>query len=74
MADNGVSKKLFMGTMVVQGIFGMAKDAPPEKMFWYAIVAASVAIVFQGLQFVSDWRKYGKGKRETIAEETATNV
>ncbi len=57
MAENGVSKKLFMGTMVVQGIFGMAKDAPPEQLFWYAIVAAVVGIVFQGLQFLIDRRK-----------------
>ncbi len=57
MAENGVSKKLFMGTMVVQGIFGMAKDAPPEKMFWYAIVVAVVAIVFQGLQYLIDRKK-----------------
>ena len=63
--DNGVSKKLFMGTMVVQGIFGMAKDAPPEKMFWYAIVAAVVAIVFQGLQYLIDRKKYGNDKSET---------
>ncbi len=55
--NNGVSKKLFMGTMVVQGIFGMAKDAPPENMFRYAIVVAVVAIVFQGLQFLSDRKK-----------------
>ncbi len=59
MAENGVSKKLFMGTMVVQGIFGMAKDAPPEQLFWYAIVAAVVGIVFQGLQFWIDKRKNG---------------
>ena len=65
MAENGVSKKLFMGTMVVQGIFGMAKDAPPEKMFWYAIVAAVVAIVFQGLQYLIDRKKYGNDKSET---------
>ena len=57
--NNGVSKKLFMGTMVVQGIFGMAKDAPPEQLFWYAIVAAVVGIVFQGLQFWIDKRKNG---------------
>ncbi len=57
MAENGVSKKLFMGTMVVQGVFAMAKDAPPDQMFWYAIVAASVAVVFQGLQFVIDRKK-----------------
>ncbi len=57
MADTGVSKKLFMGTMVVQGIFGMAKDAPPENMFRYAIVVAVVAIVFQGLQFMIDRKK-----------------
>ncbi len=57
MADNGVSKKLFMGTMVVQGVFALAKDAPPEQMFWYAIVAASVGIVFQGLQFLVDRKK-----------------
>ena len=57
--DTGVSKKLFMGTMVVQGIFGMAKDAPPEQLFWYAIVAAVVGIVFQGLQFWIDKRKNG---------------
>ncbi|KKL16017.1 hypothetical protein LCGC14_2499780 [marine sediment metagenome] len=57
MAENGVSKKLFMGTMIVQGVFVMAKDAPPEQRFWYAIVAASVGIVFQGLQFVIDWKK-----------------
>ncbi len=55
--DNGVSKKLFMGTMIVQGVFAMAKDAPPEQMFWYAIVAAGVGIVFQGLQFCIDWKK-----------------
>ncbi|KKN17278.1 hypothetical protein LCGC14_0967570 [marine sediment metagenome] len=54
MAENGVSKKLFMGTMIVQGVFAMAKDAPPEQMFWYAVVAASVGIVFQGLQFLID--------------------
>ena len=59
MAENGVSKKLFMGTMVVQGIFGMAKDAPPDQLFWYAIVAAVVGIVFQGLQFWIDKRKNG---------------
>ena len=63
--DNGVSKKLFMGTMVVQGIFGMAKDAPPEQMFWYAIVVAVVAIVFQGLQYLIDRKKYGNDKQET---------
>ena len=62
MAENGVSKKLFMGTMVVQGIFGMAKDAPPEKMFWYAIVVAVVAVVFQGLQFLIDRKNNGKEK------------
>ena len=55
--DTGVSKKLFMGTMIVQGVFAMAKDAPPEQMFWYAIVAAAVGIVFQGLQFFIDWKK-----------------
>jgi len=54
VAENGVSKKLFMGTMIVQGVFAMAKDAPPEQMFWYAVVAASVGIVFQGLQFLID--------------------
>ncbi len=64
MAENGVSKKLFMGTMVVQGVFAMGKDAPPEQMFWYAIVAASVAIVFQGLQFIIDWKKYGNDKQK----------
>ncbi len=57
MDENGLSKKLFMGTMVVQGVFAMAKDAPPDQMFWYAIVAASVAVVFQGLQFVIDRKK-----------------
>lgn len=57
MVENGVSKKLFMGTIVVQGIFAMAKDAPPEKRFWYAIVVAVVAIVFQGLQFIIDRKK-----------------
>ncbi len=57
MAEKGVSKKLFMGTMIVQGVFAMAKDAPPEQMFWYAIVAAAVGIVFQGLQFIIDWKK-----------------
>ncbi len=57
MAENGVSKKLFMGTMVVQGVFAMAKDAPPENMFRYAIVVAVVAIVFQGLQFFIDKKK-----------------
>ncbi len=55
--SNGVSKKLFMGTMVVQGVFAMAKDAPPEQMFWYAVVAATVGLVFQGLQFFSDRKK-----------------
>ncbi len=57
MAETGVSKKLFMGTMVVQGIFAMSKDAPSEHLFWYAIVAAAVATVFQGLQFVIDRKK-----------------
>ncbi len=57
MADNGVSKKLFMGTVVVQGVFGMAKDAPQEQMIWYAIIAASVAVVFQGLQYMIDRKK-----------------
>ncbi len=65
MAENGVSKKLFMGTMVVQGIFGMAKDAPPETMFWYAVVVAVVAVVFQGLQFVSDWKRRHNDKTST---------
>ncbi len=55
--DNGVSKKLCMGTMVVQGVFAMAKDAPQEQMFWYAIIAASVAIIFQGLQYLIDRKK-----------------
>ncbi len=50
MAENGVSKKLFMGTMVVQGIFGMAKDAPTEQLVWYAIVAAVGGIVLQGFK------------------------
>ncbi len=59
MADKGVSKKLFMGTMVLQGVFAMAKDAPPEHMFRYAIVAAAVAVVFQGLQFLIDRKKEG---------------
>ena len=71
MADNGVSKKLFMGTMVVQGVFAMGKDAPPEQMFRYAIVAASVAVVFQGLQFIIDWKKYGK---QETKEEPRTDV
>lgn len=52
--DKGVSKKLFMGTMVVQGVFAMAKDAPAEQMFRYAIVVAVVALVFQGLQYMID--------------------
>ncbi len=58
--STGVSKKLFMGTMVVQGVFAMAKDAPPDQMFWYAIVAASVAVVCLGLQFVIDWKNHDR--------------
>ncbi len=55
MADTGISKKLFIATIGVQGIVNMAEGA--EQKFKYAIVVGIIVVVFKILQFLIDRKK-----------------
>ncbi len=55
MADNGMSKKLFMGTIGVQAIVAMSVEATDK--FKYALLVAGVIVFYKSLQFLIDRRK-----------------
>ena len=57
MAETGISKKVFIATIGVQGIINMADGA--EEKFKYAIVVGVIVIVFKVLQFLIDRKKEG---------------
>ncbi len=61
MTENGISKKVFIATIGVQGIITMADGA--EEKFRYALLVAGVIVFYKVLQFLIDWRNNGKTEK-----------
>lgn len=55
MAENGVSKKLFIGFVALEVIGRMSEGS--ENKLWYAAIVAGIAVVCVAAQFVIDWKK-----------------
>lgn len=55
MAENGVSKKLFIGFVALEVIGRMSEGV--ENKLWYAAIVAGIAVFCVAAQLVIDWKR-----------------